>query len=281
LLKLIEEEGVTFSHCVPTILQMLLSAPEAENTDLSKLKMVIGGAALPLGLAKTAWDAGIELFAGYGLSEACPFMTTPDLTIPDGERGSEEDLVQRCKPGKPTALMELRVVDEQMNDIPRDGVTTGEIVARAPWLTPCYTKNLEASEELWRGGYLHTGDVGFIDETGSLQIIDRIKDVIKSGGEWLSSLELENIVSRCEGVNEVAAIGIPHQRWGERPMLIIVRKDKSSIQVEDVKDAIRNHVHSGELPKWAVPERVEFVDEIDKTSVGKLNKKVLRARYSD
>jgi fatty-acyl-CoA synthase len=282
LLRLIEREGATCSHCVPTILQMLISAAEAKSVDLSRLKVVVGGSALPEGLEKTALDLGIEVFAAYGLSETCPVLTTADLSATNCERGSDEDLVRRRKPGKPVALVEVRVVDADMNDIPRDGESTGEIVTRSPWLTQTYTKNPEATLELWRGGYLHTGDVGYFDETGSLLITDRIKDVIKSGGEWISSLELESIVSRCEGVEDVAAIGIPDDRWGERPMLIIVRTAGfiPAITEAQVKEAIMGYVNNGKLSKWAIPERIEFVDRIDKTSVGKLDKKVLRARYA-
>ena len=280
LLSFIGEEGVTFSHCVPTILQKLLSEAETGQHDLSGLKIVIGGSSLSLGLAKTAMEWGIEIFAAYGLSETCPFMTIADLTDPGGERGSEENLVRRRKPGKPAPLVEVRIVDEEMNDIPRDGKSTGEIVTRSPWLTQCYVKDPVASGMLWRGGYLHTGDVGFMDESGSLQITDRIKDVIKSGGEWISSLELENTVSRCEGVTEVAAIGIPDETWGERPMLIIVRESGSTIGPRQIQEALRKDVASGVLPGWAIPERIEFVSGIEKTSVGKLDKKRLRARYS-
>ena len=282
LLRLIESERVTFSHCVPTILHMLLSAAPARNTDLSRLKIIIGGAALPEGLCKTALDFGIEIFAAYGLSETGPVITTADLSASVCARGSAEDVARRRKPGKPCALVEVRVVDADMNDIPRDGKTSGEIVVRAPWLTQAYSKNPQATQALWRGGYLHTGDVGRFDESGSLLITDRIKDVIKSGGEWLSSLDLENIVSRCHGVQEVAAIGIPDARWGERPMLIVVpdADAKSNITAEQIRDAIRVHADNGELPKWALPERVEFVDQLDKTSVGKLDKKALRARYT-
>ncbi|MCY3769303.1 MAG: fatty acid--CoA ligase [Gammaproteobacteria bacterium] len=280
LLALIAREAVTFSHCVPTILQMLLSEADAGKQDLSGLKLVIGGSSLSLGLAKTAMEMGIEIFAAYGLSETCPFVTTADLTDPGGAWGSGENLVRRRKPGKPVPLVDVRIVDEGMQDIPRDGKSTGEIVIRAPWLAQCYVKDPAASAMLWRGGYLHTGDVGFLDASGSLQITDRIKDVIKSGGEWVSSLELESIVSQCTGVAEVAAIGIPDETWGERPMLVVVRETGSTIDRRGVREAVRKHAESGRLPRWAIPERIEFVAGIDKTSVGKLDKKRLRARYS-
>ncbi len=182
----------------------------------------------------------------------------------------------------PVPLVELRVVDENMNDLPIDEKTTGEVVIRTPWLTQGYTGDAEGSDQLWQGNYLHTGDVGYIDGTGSLRITDRMKDVIKSGGEWISSLQLENIASQCEGVGEVAAIGIPDQRWGERPLLIVTRSPECArkVSAEDIKNAIRVCVDNGNLSRWAVPERVEFVDAIEKTSVGKLDKKTLRALYS-
>ncbi|MGI9407297.1 MAG: fatty acid--CoA ligase [Hyphomicrobiaceae bacterium] len=275
ILRLIAEEGVTFSHCVPTILHMILSAPEAQDVDLTGWKVVIGGSALPQGLAQAALDRGIDVFAAYGLSETCPLLTTAAISEP-------QDLAARCQTGRPGPLVDLRVVDADMNGVPHDGETTGEVVVRAPWLTQGYVKNPEGSEALWQGGYLHTGDVGYIDCAGTLQITDRMKDVIKSGGEWISSLELENLASQCPGVGEVAAIGIPDERWGERPMLIVVRAADHSPEIsgDDIRDVMQPHVDSGRLSKWAVPQDVEFVEALDKTSVGKLDKKVLRARYA-
>ncbi len=283
LLGLIEREGVTFSHCVPTILHMLLSAPEADQTDLSHWKVIIGGSALPKGMARAALERGINVFTAYGLSETCPFVTVADLSGTPEVTTDDDTIERRCKTGKPTVMVDLRVVDSEMNDVPRDGNSTGEVVIRAPWLSQGYTRNPEGSEDLWEGGYMHTGDVAYIDEGGSLQITDRMKDVIKSGGEWISSLELEDIVSRCEGVDEVAAFGVPHERWGERPMLVVVKAadDQSSLSVESIQNAVRDEVDQGILSKWAIPERIEFVDEIPKTSVGKLDKKVLRVMYGD
>ena len=282
LIRFITDENVTFSHCVPTIMHMLLSAPEANDADLSALKVVIGGSALPQGLSQICVEKGIQVYTGYGMSETGPIVSAADTTGINHNSTADDDLSIRAKTGKPSPLVELRVVDEQMNDIARGGSETGEVVFRAPWLTQGYSGNPEGSEELWRGGYMHTGDVGYIDETGSLLITDRMKDVIKSGGEWLSSLELENIVSQIEGVSEVAAVGIPDDRWGERPLIVVARNPESEIgtTIEDIQKAISVHVDSGALPKWAIPERVEFVDSIDKTSVGKLDKKVLRARYA-
>ena len=174
LLRLIGEEGATFTHCVPTILQMLLTAPEAADTDLSRLKMVIGGSALPEGLAAAALARGIDIYAGYGLSETCPVLTFAHL---DGN--ALEDVGARVRTGRPLPLVDLRIVDGDMKEQPRDGETTGEVVVRAPWLNRAYLKNEEASAALWQGGYMHTGDVGHIGEDGTLQVTDRMKDVIK------------------------------------------------------------------------------------------------------
>ena len=274
LLRLIAEEGATFTHCVPTILQMLLAAPEVEDTDLSRLKMVIGGSALPRGLAAAAMQRGIDIYAGYGLSETCPVLSFAAVTP-----GEEEDVAARVRTGRPLPLVDLRIVDEEMAEQPRDGASTGEVVVRAPWLNAAYLKDEGASEALWRGGMMHTGDVGHIDAAGNLQITDRMKDVIKSGGEWVSSLALESIASGVSGVGEVAAIGIPDPQWGERPLLLIVGAegfDRSAVE-EALGSVFDAEVAAGKLSKWAVPKDIRFVAEIAKTSVGKIDKKALRA----
>ncbi|MCB2137284.1 MAG: AMP-binding protein, partial [Rhodobacteraceae bacterium] len=153
LLGLIATHGVTFSHCVPAILNMLLTAPEAATTDLSRWKVIIGGSALPEGLARAALARGIDIHAGYGMSETCPFLTAADMVA---SQGPGDTAPIRTATGKPAPLVELRVVDTEMRDIPRDGVTTGEVVVRAPWLTEGYLKNPGGTEALWSGGYLHT-----------------------------------------------------------------------------------------------------------------------------
>ena len=274
LLRLIAEEGATFTHCVPTILQMLLAEPEVKATDLSRLKMVIGGSALPRGLAAAAMQRGIDIYAGYGLSETCPVLSFAAVTP-----GEEEDVAARVRTGRPLPLVDLRIVDEEMAEQPRDGASTGEVVARAPWLNAAYLKDEGASEALWRGGMMHTGDVGHIDAAGNLQITDRMKDVIKSGGEWVSSLALESIASGVSGVGEVAAIGIPDPQWGERPLLLIVGAegfDRTAVE-EALGSVFDAEVAAGKMSKWAVPKDIRFVAEIAKTSVGKIDKKALRA----
>jgi fatty-acyl-CoA synthase len=271
---------VSFSHCVPTILHMLLSAPEIEHTDLSGWKVIIGGAALSQGLAQAATARGINLFTAYGMSETCPFVSVADMSGVY-QVDPQANLADRCKTGKPTLMVDMRVVDGEMRDIPRGGSVTGEVVLRTPWLTQGYAGNPQGSEELWQGGYLHTGDVGYIDAKGSLQITDRMKDVIKSGGEWISSLALEDIVSRCNSVNEVAAFGIPSERWGERPMLAVVGSPGATAETvyAEVEAAIQSAIDASQFPKWAMPERIELLDALPKTSVGKMDKKRLRAEY--
>jgi fatty-acyl-CoA synthase len=280
LLQLIEREKVTFSHCVPTILHMLLNHPNARQTDLSGWKVIIGGAPIPQGLARQALDRGIDVFSGYGMSETCPFVAVSQLTTAMQGGDPDEQVRIRCKTGRSVPLVELRVVDEVMNDIPRDGQSTGEIVVRAPWLTPGYLKESERSDELWKDGYLHTGDIATIDREGYLQVTDRLKDVIKSGGEWISSLELEGIISQYDGVSQVAVIGIPDDKWGERPMALIVKTENSTLDDEAIKRHVKTFVNQGIISVWAIPERVEFVDTIAQTSVGKIDKKLLRRQYS-
>ncbi len=281
LLKLILGHKVTFSHCVPTILQMLVTSPAVKEYDLSAWKVVIGGARLPKGLAKAASDLGITVFTGYGMSETCPVITLahPMGKLADGDREATLDIV--TKTGLPIPLVEVEVVDSDDRPLPHDGKATGEVVFRAPWLTAGYYKDQERSRELWTSGYLHSGDVGHIDENGYLQITDRIKDVIKSGGEWISSLDLENILSQHEAVQESAAIGIADPKWGERPMMLVVLKPdhQGKVGAGDLQAHMQAAAEKGLLPRYGVPEKYVFVDELPKTSVGKLDKKEMRRKF--
>ena len=172
--------------------------------------------------------------------------------------------------------MQVRIVDPQMGDVAHDGVTTGEVVARAPWLTHGYLRNEAGSVALWEGGWLHTGDVGTMAADGTLRITDRLKDVIKSGGEWISSLELESIVSAVPGVADVAAVGMPDPRWGERPVVLVVAKPGAEVEAA-AHAAVAAAIAAGRVSKWAAPERVLTVSVIPKTSVGKIDKKAIRA----
>jgi len=275
LLQLIASEGVTFSHCVPTILHMLLKSKAGEAIDLSRCKMIIGGAAFPKGLAVAALARGIDVYTGYGMSETCPIMSIVQVR---GDTGADVDTqaAERIKAGYSIPLVELHTVDEEMLDVERDGKASGEIVVRAPWLTQGYLHNPAASEELWSGGYLHTGDIGVIDPRGMLTVTDRLKDVIKTGGEWVSSLELESIISQHPAVSEVAVIGIKDDKWGERPLAMVVLKADQTVTVDDIKQHVLRCAEEGQISKFAVPDQVRFVDNLARTSVGKLNKKAMR-----
>lgn len=281
LLDLIEQEQVTFSHCVPTILHMLLKAPHIEKIDLSRWKVIIGGAVMTKALCLEALARGIDLFTGYGMSETCPILTLAHLTPEMLEQAPEAQAELRCKTGLPLPLVDLRIIDDRFRDIPRDGRSTGEIVVRAPWLTQGYLKDHKMSEKLWEGGYLHTSDVANVDQSGYIKITDRIKDVIKVAGEWVSSLELEDILSHHPAVAESAVIGQPDPKWGERPLALIVIKPEFQGKVTEkgLLNHVREYADKGVITKQVVLLKFRFVDIIDKTSVGKINKTALREKY--
>ncbi|GGO78458.1 long-chain-fatty-acid--CoA ligase [Marinobacterium nitratireducens] len=279
LVRTIREEGVTFSHCVPTIMQMLLHSEEAKKTDFSKWNLMIGGSALPEGLARTAADLGIEIFSGYGMSETCPLMSTTRLDRNVRTLDSEQQIAYRKKAGVPTNLVDIQIWGPDGKPLPHDGVATGEVVTRGPWMTQSYLNEPEKGNELWQGGWLHTGDVAAIHPDGYVEIRDRIKDVIKTGGEWLSSLELESLISSHPDVDSVAVVGVPDERWDERPhALVIARNDELTADI--LKLHLLQYVKSGHINKWAIPEQIDFVDDIPKTSVGKIDKKRIRAQLA-
>jgi fatty-acyl-CoA synthase len=287
ILALRRDEQVTYSHCVPTILQMLLSAPSAPATDFSGWKITVGGSAMSTALARQALDRGIDVFAAYGMSETCPFLLANRLLERSGvgqvdDEAGDAEVATRCLTGLPLPLVDLRVVDEQMNDVPHDGHTVGELVVRAPWLTAGYVGDAETSAELWAGGYLHTRDIASIDRAGYVQIRDRAKDMIKSGGEWISSLQLEELIARHPGVAEAAVIAVKDERWGERPLAVIVPRGEAGDPptLADMTRHLEVYVEAGTIPRYALPDRIELVDALPRTSVGKLDKKALRSRYN-
>lgn len=280
LLQLIEREGVTFSHCVPTLLQMILNAPAAASVDLSRWKVMIGGSALPLGLAQQGRSRGMEVFAAYGMSETCPLLVVAQLHPQLGDLDEAEELRYLTKAGAPLPLVQLRVVDPDMQDVAPDGASTGEVVVRSPWLTQGYLGNPKASDDLWQGGYLHTQDIGYL-EKGYLKVTDRVKDVIKTGGEWVSSVQLEDLLSRHPAVLEAAAFAVKDEKWGERPRaLVVLRPDAGDADEDALKQHLKSYADSGAISRYAVPDRILIVDAIEKTSVGKLNKKLLREKYA-
>jgi len=281
LLKLIKTEGVTFTHGVPTILQMLLTAATAANTDLAGLKMVVGGSELPKALARQALALGADVFTGYGMSETAPLLCLAQVKSADLAGDPEAALDIRTKAGLAAPLVDIRVVDAAQNDVPHDGKTPGEIVVRAPWLTRGYVGDAEASEELWAGGYMHTADIGVIEAGGYLRIVDRMKEVIKTGGEWVSSLQIEELISQCKGVSEVAVIGVKDDKWGERPLALVVRDAGTDGDLSDtlIKAHLKASAEAGLISKYGIPDRILFVEALPETSVGKFDKKALRETY--
>ena len=278
LLKLIVSEGVSYSHCVPSIMQMLLSHPGSESFDLKGWKVLIGGSAMSETLALNALKRGIEVVTGYGMSETCPVVSIAHLGEADALAPIEEQARLRCKTGQPLPLVDLRVVTAEMDDVIHDGVSTGEVVLRTPWLTQTYLDAPQASEELWAGGYLHTQDIGHIDARGFLKITDRIKDVIKTAGEWISSLQLEDILSCHEAVQESAVIGVPDEKWGERPVALVVLKPgyEGKVTEHDIRSFAVHLVERTNVSRHGILLQVRFVKELLKTSVGKLNKRAMR-----
>ena len=278
LLALIEREKVTFSHCVPSIMQMLLSHPGGESVDLSRWKVLIGGSAMSPALARAALERGVDVLTGYGMSETCPVLSIAHLHSDDLKGAPATQASLRCKTGLPLPLVDLRIVDDGMLDVVHDSEATGEVVVRAPWLTQGYLDAPQASSELWAGGYLHTQDIGNIDARGYVKITDRIKDVIKTAGEWTSSLQLEDVVMQHEAVGEVAVIGLPDEKWGERPLALVVLKPGFAGQVTEhsIRNFAAHLVETTGISRHGVLLQVRFVEALSKTSVGKINKREMR-----
>lgn len=276
LVDLLKEHRVTLSHCVPTIMQMIMATESIKTADLSNWHVLIGGSALTKGLCDAGAELGIRMYTGYGMSETCPLLSTTHLTPEDLELPLAQQTTKRVKTGIAVPMVDLQIVDPEGRFLPHDGETKGEVVVRAPWLTQSYFKEPEKGRELWQGGWLHTGDVASMEPDHTLVIKDRIKDVIKTGGEWLSSLDLENLISQHPAVAGAAVVGVPDEKWGERPHALVVLKPGQQANLEDIQNHLKQFVDTGDINKWAIPERIDFVDDIPKTSVGKINKKLIR-----
>jgi len=277
LVELIETERVTLSAGVPTIWINVLDFLQREPHDVSSLRvMPVGGSAAPRALIEGYQKKfGIQILHAWGMTEMTPLGTCsrPARTMSDWP---EEDLIRvRCKQGRPVPGVELRAVDEKGQEIPWDGQTIGELEVRGPWIIRAYY-NAPESADRFHEGWLRTGDVVTIDPDGYIQIVDRTKDVIKSGGEWISSVELENAIMAHPKVLEAAVIAVPHPRWTERPLACIVPRpdDVGQITKEEILEFLRPR-----FPSWWLPDDVVFLDQIPKTSVGKFDKKVLRQQF--
>jgi len=280
LLELIAKENVTFSHCVPTIMHMLFNSPKINEVDLRGWKVMIGGAALPKAMCQEALKRGIDMFTGYGMSETCPILSIAQLTPEMLELDEDAQSDIRIKTGRSMALVEIQIVDETMRTLPHDGAHSGEIVVRSPWLTQGYFKDQKNSELLWQGGYLHTGDIATMDAKGYIKITDRMKDIIKVGGEWVSSLELEDIINRHPSVKEVAVIGVDDDKWGERPLALVVKNPTKSLSDKALLLHAKEFIKKGIMARESMLLKIKFVETIDKTSIGKVDKKELRHKYA-
>ena len=271
LCRMIGEFRPTMVSGVPTILSGMLAYARTHDVDLSFFRQVFsGGAALPRSLAQAFQDKyGVKVMQGWGLTE-----TSPVAAVAHPPRGcaEEEEIHWTTKTGRIILGVELRLCDGD-TVLPWDGASIGEIEVRGPWVTSSYY-GVDARER-FHDGWLRTGDVGTVDHRGFIQITDRAKDVIKSGGEWISSVELENAITDHDDVLEAAVIGVPDERWGERPLACVVPKDGSSVDIRTVRSYLATRV-----AKWWIPERWALLKEVPKTSVGKYDKKVLRALFA-
>jgi fatty-acyl-CoA synthase len=225
-------------------------------------------------------DRGIRIMGGYGMSETCPIISIAQLKPEDVQAAPETRLDVITRAGFAIPLACARAVDIHDQPLPPGREHTGELVLQAPWLTRGYFKETERSRNLWRTGWLHTGDMGCVDAEGYLRITDRIKDVIKIGGEWISSLELENIIAQHEAVKEVAVIGVPDAKWDERPLALVVLHDplRKPVTPRDIARFLHKFIDTGVVHKRAILTHIQFVDSLPRTSVGKFDKKALRAR---
>ena len=276
LARLIEQERPTHAGAVPTIWADLLNYALANpSVDLSSLHTVLcGGSAVPRSLMERFdEELGIRIVQGWGMTETSPLAA---VSIPPkgAERGTVEDMDWRAKTGRVIAGVELRIVADDGTVLPWDGEAVGEIQVRGPWVTGSYYR--DPDPEKFDDGWLRTGDIASVEPNGFIQISDRAKDVIKSGGEWISSVELEVHLMAHPHITEAAVIAVPDPRWQERPLACVVVKQDSSVSAQELCDFL-----GGRIARWQLPERWTFIEEVPKTSVGKFDKKVLRARYAD
>jgi fatty-acyl-CoA synthase len=273
LAKLIESERVTVSAAVPTIWMDLLRFADEHAPDLSSIRLVVcGGSAVPLSLMQQFEERhGVHILQAWGMTETSPLGSV--ARPPAGAEGDEQ-WRYRATAGRPAPLVETRLVRDGGEEVPWDGETTGELEVRGPWIARAYYGD-EGSAEKFDDGWLRTGDIAAIDEQGYIIISDRAKDVIKSGGEWISSVELENEIMAHPAVKEAAVIAMPDERWSERPLACVVLEEGEELTLEELREHLAPRV-----AKWWLPDAIEIIDEVPKTSVGKFDKKVLRQRLS-
>ncbi|MEU9142007.1 long-chain fatty acid--CoA ligase [Streptomyces sp. NPDC048404] len=280
--EMIERERPTHAAAVPTIWQGLLAELTAKPRDVSTLKQVtIGGSACPPSLMKAFDDLGMRVCHAWGMTETSPLGTVarpPAKVAP----GSEEEFAYRLTQGRFPAGVEGRLIGPGGDELPWDGASAGELEVRGPWIAGAYFGGVEGeatrpADKFSEDGWLKTGDVGTISPDGYLTLTDRAKDVIKSGGEWISSVELENALMSHPDVAEAAVVAVPDEKWGERPLATVVLRDGAAADFS----ALREHLASNGIARWQLPERWAVIAEVPKTSVGKFDKKTLRGRFAE
>jgi fatty-acyl-CoA synthase len=271
---LMREEGVTHTAGVPTVWLAVINHVEATGADLGKLEVVtIGGSAAPRSMIRYFVERGIRVGHAWGMTETSPIGTTGAAPAHWDELGQDERIDYMVKQGRVPFGVELRTVADDGTVLPRDGKTSGRLQARGPWVVQRYFKDASGpavDEDNW----FDTGDVAILHPDGVMQITDRSKDVIKSGGEWISSIELENAAMGCEGVAEAAAVGVHHPKWDERPLLLVVRKPGSDVSPAEITRHLTQHV-----ARWWLPDEILFVETLPHTATGKLLKTALREQY--
>ena len=275
--ELMEQEGVTLSAGVPTVWLMLLGYVKENGLKFSTMnRTVIGGSAAPRSMIETFInDFGVNVVHAWGMTETSPIGTTGNLLKKHENLSESEKIDVRLKQGRIVFGVELKIVDDENNEMPRDGVAFGRLMVRGPWITSGYFK-AEGGDVVGADGWFDTGDVATLDKDSYMQITDRSKDVIKSGGEWISSIDVENEAIGCAGIVEAAVIAIPHPKWDERPLVIAIKEEGHPVTREDVLAHLENT-----LAKWQLPDDVVFVDELPHTATGKLLKTKLREQFKD
>jgi fatty-acyl-CoA synthase len=271
LVRLIEGERVTVAGGVPTIWAGVLAYMQAEGGDLSSLRLVVaGGSAVPHALQdRYSAELGVRILQAWGMTETSPLASVAN---PPPGVSEEEAWSYRDSQGRLFCAVEGRLAGDSGDILPNDGAAVGEVEVRGPWITGSYYKDDDAAK--FHDGWLKTGDVGTLDEHGFIRLTDRAKDVIKSGGEWISSMELENILMAHPDVAEAAVIGVADEKWGERPLAAVVLRPGAEVSAEKLRDFMTERI-----PRWQLPERWCFIDEVPKTSVGKFSKRQMREAY--
>jgi acyl-CoA synthetase (AMP-forming)/AMP-acid ligase II len=275
LAQMIEQERPTLAGAVPTIWTDLLAYLDTHPTDVSSLEeAVVGGSACPPALMHAFADRyDIQIIHAWGMTEMSPLGS---VARPPANVSGPEAWAYRYTQGRVPAAVEGRIVGPLGEELPSDGKAVGELEVRGPWITSGYLGDDEPDPEKFRDGWLRTGDVGTLSADGFLTLTDRAKDVIKSGGEWISSVELENALMAHPAVLEACVVGVPDDRWGERPLATVVFREGAGASVEELREFL-----SDKMARWQLPERWAFIEAVPKTSVGKFDKKVVRARYAD